>query len=408
MSEPLRIIYLHPHFVSDGGAGRMVLETAERLADRGHDVHVLCIRADSGIVGLVRDKVHFHEIGGPLSSSLWFWLRFGHSSQAILRVVDQIVSRKGPHKTVLFPQVFPANWWGAEVLKHRPQLPCVWYCQEPSAFIHSEVWKRSLPWPKNWIAKLISPFMQRLDRLLCSRFSKILVNSDFSRHSVCSTYGYSEDLCRTAYLGVDHKRFRPDHRVSRKPWITVVAKLTRFKNVDVVIKALAELFRRGHNQVHLNVIGTGDAMWFLKQTALSAGLADRVEFHGRLSDEAVVQLLQQSRVFCLASSNEPFGLVVVEALACGTPVVAMDSGGPREVLTNLPCGKLCTSVDASQIADAAEHFLSMSDESFRHASDSATRRALEFSWENASLQIEAELMNSVSVRRSERTTAETG
>lgn len=255
---------------------------------------------------------------------------------------------------------------------------------------------------------LISPLMKRLDRYYCARFSKVLVNSEFSRASVCSTYGYREDLCRTAYLGVDHKRFWPDHRVSRKPWITVVAKLTRFKNVDVIIKALAELVRRGHSQVQMNIVGTGDAMSFLRQTALSAGVADRVEFHGRLSDEAVVQLLQQSRVFCLASSNEPFGLVVVEALACGTPVVAMDSGGPREVLSNLLCGKLCPSVDANQIADAAEHFLNLSDESFHQVSDSATLHALEFSWENASLQIEAELMNSVSVRRLERTTAETG
>ena len=317
MSEPLRIIYLHPHFVSDGGAGRMVLETAERLADRGHDVHVLCIRADSGIVGLVRDKVHFHEIGGPLSSSLWFWLRFGRSSQAILRVVDQIVSRKGPHKTVLFPQVFPANWWGAEVLKHRPQLPCVWYCQEPSAFIHSEVWKRSLPWPKNWIAKLISPFMQRLDRLLCSRFLHILVNSDFSQHSVCTTYGYTKDACRTSYLGVNHEKFRLNNGVIRKPWIAVVAKLTRFKNVDVIIKSVTELVRRGHSQVRLNVVGVGDALRHLEQVAESEGVGDRVEFHGRLPDETIVELMQQSRVFCLASSDEPFGLVVVEALACG-------------------------------------------------------------------------------------------
>jgi glycosyltransferase involved in cell wall biosynthesis len=403
----LQIIYLHPHFVSDGGAGRMVLETAERLADRGHDVHVVCIRADSGIVGQLRDKVPFHEVGGPLSSSLFFWLRFGRSSRAIQRVVDQIVSRNGPHKTVLFPQVFPANWWGAEVLKHRPELACVWYCHEPSAFIHSDVWKRSLPWPKNWIAKFISPFMQRLDQLRCLRFSKILVNSDFSRHSVFSRYGYVRDACRTVYLGVNHERFRPDDRVIRKPWITVVAKLTRFKNVDVIIRAVGELVKRGHSQLCLNVVGVGDALSELQQIAVSEGIADRVEFHGRLPDQTVVELLQQSRVFCLASSDEPFGLVVVESLACGTPVVAMDSGGPREILSNLPCGKLCTSVDASQIADAAEYFLTMPEESFQLVSQSATQRATEFSWDNASLQIEAELKNSVLARQAEYTTGET-
>lgn len=250
--------------------------------------------------------------------------------------------------------------------------------------------------------------MQRLDRLRCSRFSKILVNSDFSRHSVCSTYGYVKKACNTVYLGVNHERFRPDDQVIRKPWITVVAKLTRFKNVDVIIRAVGELVKRGHSQVWLNVVGVGDALSGLQQTALSEAIADRVKFHGRLSDQTIVTLLQQSRVFCLASSDEPFGLVVVEALACGTPVVAMDSGGPQEVLNNLPCGRLCKSVEASQIADAAEYFLTMPEESFQLVSQSATQRAKEFSWENASLQIEAELLNSLSARQAECTTAETG
>jgi glycogen(starch) synthase len=195
--------------------------------------------------------------------------------------------------------------------------------------------------------------------------------------------------------------------VIRKPWITVVAKLTRFKNVDVIIRAVGELVKRGHSQVCLNVVGVGDALSDLQQTAMSEGIADRVRFHGRLPDQTIVTLLQQSRVFCLASSDEPFGLVVVEALACGTPVVAMDSGGPREVLNNLPCGMLCGSVEASQIADAAEYFLTMPEESFQLVSQSATQRAKEFSWENASLQIEAELLNSVSARQAESTTAET-
>jgi glycogen(starch) synthase len=190
--------------------------------------------------------------------------------------------------------------------------------------------------------------------------------------------------------------------------MTVVAKLTRFKNVDMIIRAVGELVKRGHSQVCLNVVGVGDALSGLQQTAMSEGIADRVRFQGRLPDQTIVTLLQQSRVFCLASSNEPFGLVVVEALACGTPVVAMDNGGPREVLNNLPCGMLCGSVDASQIADAAEYFLTMPEETFQLVSQSATQRAKEFSWENASLQIEAELLNSLSARQAECTTAETG
>lgn len=398
-----QIIYLHPHFVADGGAGRMVLETARRLADCGHQVHVVCIRADQTIVGNVSEHVQFHQIGGPLSSSIGFWIQFTHSCRQVLKVIDAIASKADGLKTVLFPQVFPANWWGAFMVRYRPQFGSVWYCQEPSAFIHSSVWKRSLPWPKNWIAILISPLMAWLDRRLCERFSRVLVNSEFSRRNVIHVYGFPGQACRTVYLGVDHQRFKPDSSTIRKPWVCVIAKITRFKNVDVIVKAIAELVRRGLNDVHLHVVGVGDALEECQHTAEADGITEHVTFHGRLGDDRVVELLQQSRVFCLASADEPFGLVVVEALACGTPVVAMDSGGPREILNNLQCGRLCPSVAVPQIANALEHFLTMNEKTFATVSHAATQRAKEFSWDNATQQIEDELMQAIagsSVRES--------
>jgi glycosyltransferase involved in cell wall biosynthesis len=398
VSEPnhrLQIIYLHPHFVSDGGAGRMVLETAWRLADCGHQVHVVCIRADQAIVGNFNEHVQFHQIGGSLSSGIWFWIRFNHTCRQVLKVIDAITSTADGMKTVLFPQVFPANWWGAFIAKYRPQFASVWYCQEPSAFIHSNVWKRSLPWPKNWIAILISPVMAWLDRRRCRRFSRVLVNSEFSRRNVIQVYGFPSQACRTAYLGVDRQRFKPDSSTTRKPWVCVIAKISRFKNVDLIVKAIAELVRRELTGVHLHVVGIGDALEECRHTAEADCITDHVTFHGRLGDDRVVELLQQSRVFCLASADEPFGLVVVEALACGTPVVAMDSGGPREILYDLQCGKLCPSVDVTQIANALEHFLTMNKETFATVSDAATQRAKEFSWDNATQQIEDELMQAI-------------
>ena len=394
-NQRLQIIYLHPHFVSDGGAGRMVLETARRLVDCGHQVHVVCIRADSAIVGQVGGCIKFHQISGPLSSSVWFWIRFNQTCRQVLNVVDAITATADGMKTILFPQVFPANWWGAFIAEYRPQFASVWYCQEPSAFIHSNVWKRSLPWPKNWIAILISPLMAWLDRRRCRRFSRVLVNSEFSRRNVIQVYGFPDHACRTVYLGVDHQRFKPDSSSIRKPWVCVIAKISRFKNVDVIVKAIAELVRRGLTDVHLHVIGVGDALEECRHTAEADSITDHVTFHGRLGDDRVVEILQQSRVFCLASADEPFGLVVVEALACGTPVVAMNSGGPREILNDLPCGKLCPSVDVTQVANALEHFLTMNEETFATVSDAAKQRAKEFSWDNATQQIADELIQAI-------------
>ena len=387
----MQIIYLHPHFTSPGGAGRMVLETGTRLARRGHDVHCICIRADRRLIGEAGNEIKFHEIGGPLSSSIWFWIRFQSRCNRVAETLRTIQATAS--STVLFPQIFPANWWGAYVVRRKSNLKCIWYCQEPSAFIHSTDWKRSLPPPKNWIAHVLSPLLGAIDRKLCRRFNRVLVNSEFSKQYVQQVYGFGEEECRVVFLGVDHQRFRIALSESRMKRVTTIAKLTRFKNVDTIIKAIAELVGRGMSDVRLQIVGTGDAEPFLKQMVQKYALSDNVEFLGRLNDDQIVTLLQQSKVFCLASVDEPFGLVVVEALACGTPVVAINSGGPKEILEHRRCGQLVQPRNQFEVADALQHFLLANEVTFGEATQSAVERAADFQWDKTVDQLEQEFSN---------------
>ena len=373
----MQVILLHPHFVTAGGAGRAALEMGSRLAKRGHQVHCICIRADPKIVKDAIPAVEFHEIGGPLSSSLLFWMRFRSSSRRVLELVDQLTA--SATDAVLFPQVFPANWWAADVLQARPNVPCAWYCPEPSAFIHSRPWIKALPWPKNWIARWARPVLHRIDVAKCRRFRAILVNSDYTAAYARRVYGYTTERCVTVYLGVDHDRFRRLAREERSRAITTVAKLTRFKNVDKIIDAFALLARDGDADLRLNVVGEGDARESLEMQSQRLGLADRVIFHGLVSDATLTSLLQESLVFCLASVEEPFGLVTIEALACGTPAVAVDSGGPREVLRDHNCGVLVPDAEPDSLREALAKILSSS-ETFETMSKNAVHRAQHFDW----------------------------
>ena len=93
-------------------------------------------------------------------------------------------------------------------------------------------------------------------------------------------------------------------------------------------------------------------------------------------------------MLCLASDEEPFGLVVVEALACGTPVVAMNSGGPAEILGQHGCGLLVDSATPQALADALKVILD-SDERFQQFSTAALRSAADFHWEKTVDSLEA-------------------
>jgi len=137
----------------------------------------------------------------------------------------------------------------------------------------------------------------------------------------------------------------------------------------------------------LQVVGEGDALASLRAKAAALNLSEQVVFHGRIADEAVVRLLQQSSAFCLASVDEPFWLVCIEAMACGTPVVAVDTGGPREVVANHGCGILVPHGTPEELADALEQLL-QSSSLFPTLSAGATARAADFDWGGCVDQLE--------------------
>lgn len=382
------IIYLHPHFTSAGGAGRMVLETGRRLASRGHDVHCVCIRADDKIVGGY-DGIKFHEIGGPLSSSILFWLQFRSTCRRVTDRIDEVVSQSSLPKWVLFPQVFPANWWGGVLRATRPELDCVWYCHEPSAFIHSSDWIAALPWPKNWFAKLLNPYLKWMDLKYCRRFRTILVNSEFSRTYTQRIYGFSDQSCKVAYLGVDLAKFRPGSHEARQPWIACVAKLTRFKNVHCIVDAIDRLTDCDLSRsVQLHIIGTGDAEQELRRQVDRLGLERRVIFHGRLSDADMAPLIESCSGLCLASVDEPFGLVAIEAMACGTPIIAVNSGGPAEIVGESDAGILVEYPEPQLIAAAIKELLEYP-ERYAVRSRAARVRAEDFDWEKTVDRLES-------------------
>ena len=377
-SSGLRVIFLHPHFTAAGGAGRFVLETGARLAARGHDVHCICIRAEVEQVAEATQQIQFHEIGGRLSSSIRFWLSFNRSSQRVLAKVRDLLDCQRP--AVLFPQVFPANWWGGHVLQELPKLPHVWLCQEPSAFIHSARWISALPFPKNVLARVLNPLLKSRDLQHCRRFEIVAGNSKFTRDWARKVYGYSDESCRFVHLGVDHDRFSSGEFADKTSRLVVLSKITRFKNIDKVLSAVHLLKGKGL-RCEVDVIGDGEALPWLKALTLQLEIEDRVNFCGRIGDEELLEKLRCGRALCLATDQEPFGLVAVEAMACGTPVIAVADGGVREIVEGSEGGLLVPDSSPPELAAAIEEIQTMDEAAYRTMCLNAIRRAKHFDWE---------------------------
>jgi len=140
-------------------------------------------------------------------------------------------------------------------------------------------------------------------------------------------------------------------------FILSVARLTRHdrtKGVIAVIEALAMLEQR---DVHYVVAGRGDDMDFLRQTARRFDVADRVHFLGAVTDEDLVCLYRRCCAFVLPSGQEGFGIVFLEAMYFGAPVIAAREKGAVDVVQDEETGLLVGFGDVIAIKNAIERVL---------------------------------------------------
>jgi glycosyltransferase involved in cell wall biosynthesis len=135
------------------------------------------------------------------------------------------------------------------------------------------------------------------------------------------------------------------HPIDRPAWrrrlgltgttLLSVGQLIELKGHDIAIRALADL-----PKVHLLIAGAGEQERVLKRLANSLGLSDRVRFLGAVPQEDLKIYYGVADALVLASSREGLASVLLEAMACGTPVIASDVGGTPEVIAATEAGVL--------------------------------------------------------------------
>jgi glycosyltransferase involved in cell wall biosynthesis len=133
-----------------------------------------------------------------------------------------------------------------------------------------------------------------------------------------------------------------------------VASLSHNKGMDILLKAFTESFK-GKN-VELIIGGNGGERSNLEQLTKELDIENQVQFLGGLSRAEVKEQMQQCDVFVLASRYETFGVVYIEALACGKPVIATTSGGP-ETIVNEANGLLVPVDDSLKLSEAMSYMI---------------------------------------------------
>jgi glycosyltransferase involved in cell wall biosynthesis len=144
---------------------------------------------------------------------------------------------------------------------------------------------------------------------------------------------------------------RPD---DQREGLLFAGRLVSRKGVDVALRALARLHERGR-PLSLTICGDGPARDRLEAMSRELNVADDVNFRGWTEPDELAALHQESRAALIPSRKEPFGIVALEAIAGGSPVIASNVGGLPEAVGD--CGLLVEPENPEVLADAVENIL---------------------------------------------------
>jgi len=205
-----------------------------------------------------------------------------------------------------------------------------------------------------WWRKAMTEFTDRMDdRALRSVDAVQVENRWMYEYARELNEGREVDL-RYAPPGVDAHTFCPasERKLDRDPYVLCVGRLDDpRKNIELLLEAYAllpEVVRSRLRLVMAGMAGPPDSFW---QRAEALGNRDRIEFIHRPSRDELVVLYQKASLFALPSDEEGLGVVLLEAMACGIPVVSTRSSGPEGLITDGDDGYLVPLNDAVALAD---------------------------------------------------------
>lgn len=238
--------------------------------------------------------------------------------------------------------------------------------------------------------------VQRRVRRTLNAADFLVVNSDFTRRQYLERGVRSDQRFLTLNPGVDTRRFRPDagepaavrarFDLGQRPVLLSVARLVEWKGHDVVLRGLPRLVERIPDLVYL-IVGDGPFRSELERLVSELGVREHVVFAGFVPEPELPSFYRVARAMVIPSREfrerlpvEGFGIVYVEAAACGVPVIGGRGGGTGESIVDGVTGLRVDPHDVDSVADAALKLLT-DDSLHARMAAAAVEHGLRFDWQ---------------------------
>ena len=268
---------------------------------------------------------------------------------------------------------------------HAPAYTAPLYGAHPLALtIHDVSYERH----PEWYPYRRDPFRRWFYRCSARTADVIITDSDFSRREIAAAYGLDLSLIRVVPLGVGGRFLAstPPRRPTdvKQPYVLHVGDLHVRRNVQTLVRALARL-PSVYSQIAppLLVLAGADRGERANIEIEAQRTNVQIRFSGPVDDDALVALYARAAVFVYPSRYEGFGLPLLEAMACGTPVIGARAGAIPEVVGD--AGILVDPDDESEMAASIGRVMSDTELAARLRS-AGRKRAMGYSWARTARQ----------------------
>jgi glycosyltransferase involved in cell wall biosynthesis len=389
--------------VTPGGVATHQVHLAEGLVARGVDARLLATNASAGsgakkntravtpfvLNPMPRTDMRFLDRSFRDLGSLRQWAKY------LLRVAP--MRQMGSRREVLYNLLAYRRF----LVDTRPEVVHVQHPLERSTY--ARLVRRFEGWHTPLVVTAHSLFGEHTEDAIYRQMAPNLRAADrviaVSEHIADQAVelGVEEHRVRVIRSGVDTERFQPRDRVGARrrlelpaesALVLFVGNLEARKQVDVLLRAMVDV-RQHVPSARLLIVGSGESAGVQDQTARlqrltsELRLSESVRFAGRLPDHGLLDAYAAADVFALPSSSEAQGIVALEAMASGLPVVATAVGGLLGTIEDGQTGYLVPAGDVASLADRL--VLVLEDAARREVVASAGREAVRarFTWAHA-------------------------
>ncbi len=349
----MRIAFVTTHLTTIGGAGKFLMNYANKLSERGHNITIVAQIINRNNYEFY-NKISLIEIGGPLPSNPIYWLSFNIIKKKYIKALSKL------KVDLIVSQLFPTNYYCADFCK-KNNIKHIYYCFEPFRVFHDKKFYSNTFYLLRIIFFFLRIFFKKFDIIAGHKADEIIYISKFVKKKGKILYNKSGYV---HYIGVNidnniNKCIDFDPRLKLKlnediPLIFTLGLSHHMKGTKELIYIFSKILKKIPEVVLLiGGVITKSNKKIIKRLIKKLEIPlNNIILYGLIPDDFLNNFYKSSTLTFYTAIHESYGLIPLESMKNGTPIIAFE-GGPSETIIDGKTGYIIKNLNISKFSEKA-------------------------------------------------------